>query len=198
MNANVKNSIGLLVNAYQLAAITVLIWLLIVAIALFVTEPAHGRTRPASGAVQTTERPAPGPVEAGIGKLDSQREALASARARKDPRAILAAARYIFVQSDTVYMRRAALEGSLQHRKEFERLGFVLTEEPLDADLVIRVDRMPFTVEFPFTVADRKTSLVVASGKVSSLLGTVYGKIADSFIKQAQAVRDPAPKKASK
>ena len=44
MRAKVKNGIGLLINAYQLAAICVLIWLLIVAIALFLTEPAHGAT----------------------------------------------------------------------------------------------------------------------------------------------------------
>ena len=40
MRAGVRNGIGLLINAYQLAAICVLLWLLIVAISLFLTEPA--------------------------------------------------------------------------------------------------------------------------------------------------------------
>jgi len=38
MRARVRNGIGLLINAYQLAAICVLLWLLIVAIALFICE----------------------------------------------------------------------------------------------------------------------------------------------------------------
>ena len=45
MRARVKNGIGLLINAYQLAALCVLIWLLIVAVSLFLTEPARGTTR---------------------------------------------------------------------------------------------------------------------------------------------------------
>lgn len=178
MRAGVRNGIGLLINAYQLAAICVLLWLLIVAISLFLTEPARGATRQAAG------------------DEDAQRHQLAAARLHKDPQAILAAARLVYVRSDTGYMKRKSLEGALQGRREFQQLGLVITKDSGDADLWIEVERLPFTVEFPFTVIDSKTRVVVASGKVSSLFGTVYGKIADSFIKQARAARTPQPQKA--
>jgi hypothetical protein len=181
MRAKVKNGIGLLINAYQLAIICVLIWLLIVAIALFLTEPAHGATIVMKATSQVTD------------DNEAQRRQLAEARAHKNPQAILAAARLIFVRSDTGYMKRKSLESALQSRREFQQLGLAITKDPNDADLWIEVERLPFTVEFPFTVIDSKTRIVVASGKVGSLFGTVYSKIADSFIKQASAARAPAP-----
>jgi hypothetical protein len=181
MRAKVKNGIGLLINAYQLGAICVLIWLLIVAIALFVTEPAHGATIVTSATSQAA------------GDEELQRSQLAAARAHKNPQAILAAARLIYVRSDTGYMKRKSLESALQSRREFQQLGLAVTKDQNDADLWIEVERLPFTIEFPFTVIDTKTRIVVASGKVGSLFGTVYGKIADSFIKQARAARAPLP-----
>jgi hypothetical protein len=184
MRAKVKNGIGLLINAYQLAAICVLVWLLIVAISLFLTEPAHGATIVTNPTSQTA------------GDEEMQHSQLAAARAHKNPQAILAAARLIFVRSDTGYMKRKSLEGALQHRRDFQQLGFVITKDQNDADLWIEVERLPFTIEFPFTVIDSKTHIVVASGKVGSLFGTVYGKIADSFVKQARAAREPLPQKA--
>ncbi len=183
MRAKVKNGIGLLINAYQLAALCVLIWLLIVAIALFLTEPAHGATLVTNTTSQATS------------DEEAQHNQLAAARAHKNPQAILAAARLIFVRSDTGYMKRKALESALQRRRDFQQLGLVITKDANDADLWIEVERLPFTIEFPFTVIDSKTHIVVASGKVGSLFGTVYGKIADSFVKQARAAREPLPQK---
>ena len=182
MRGNVKNGIGLLINAYQLAALCVLIWLLIVAVSLFLTEPAHGATgvslvTPQAAAAEETQR----------------MNQLAAARAQKNPRAILAVARLVYVRSDTAYMSRKSLEGALQHRRDFQEMGFAITKDADDAELWIEVDRLPFTVEFPFTVIDAKTRIVVASGKVGSLFGTVYGKIANSFAKQARAARQAAP-----
>lgn len=184
MRAKVKNGIGLLINAYQLAIICVLIWLLIVAIALFLTEPAHGATIVTNATSQATS------------DEDAPRNQLAAARAHKNPQAILAAARLIFVRSDTGYMKRKSLESALQRRRDFQQLGLAITKDANDADLWIEVERLPFTIEFPFTVIDSKTHIVVASGKVGSLFGTVYGKIADSFVKQARAAREPLPQKA--
>lgn len=184
MRAKVKNGIGLLINAYQLAAICVLLWLLVVAIALFLTEPARGATR-----MKDTPPQAAGDEEA-------QRSRLDAARAHQDPRAILAAARFVCVYSKTAYLKRESLESSLQRSHDFQQLGLAVTKDFEGADLCIEVERLPFTVEFPFTVTDTKTHLVVAGGKVSSLFGTVYGKITSSFVKQARAARAPSPQTA--
>src|SRR2546421_8576899 len=114
MRAKVKNGIGLLINAYQLAAICVLIWLLIVAIALFLTEPARGATVVMKITSQAADEDS------------AQRQQLAVARARKDPRAILAAARFVCVRSHTAYMKNESLESSLQRHKDFQQLGYVV------------------------------------------------------------------------
>src|SRR5205085_9141040 len=117
MRAKVKNGIGLLINAYQLAAICVLLWLLVVAIALFLTEPARGATR-----MKDTPTQAAGDEEA-------QRSRLDAARAHQDPRAILAAARFICVHSKTAYLKRESLESSLQRSHDFQQLGLAVTKD---------------------------------------------------------------------
>src|SRR5512144_3144746 len=99
MRTGVKNGIGLLINAYQLAALCVLVWLLIVAISLFLTEPARGAT-----CISHTQPQAAGDEEA------QRVNQLAAARAHKNPQAVLAVARLVYVRSDTSYMSRKSLE----------------------------------------------------------------------------------------
>jgi hypothetical protein len=94
-------------------------------------------------------------------------------------------------------MKRKSLEAALLDRKGFTELGFVITKEEsladlILADLIIDVDHARLQTRFPFSVVDTKTRTVVASGNVSSLFGTVAGKIANSFIKQARKARQVA------
>ena len=111
--------------------------------------------------------------------------------------AILAAARKIFVRSRTVYMKPEELESALSEEPEFKQLGLVITRDVLEADLIIEVDRAVlaevdraiFTLEFPFKVFVPGTNIVVVTGQVSSIGGTVAGKIASNLIKQIKAVR---------
>jgi hypothetical protein len=108
----------------------------------------------------------------------------------KTPKEILSQARTIFVRSNTGFLRRKALEDRLLKRKDFQQFGLVITKAEYGADLIMEVDHNHLSFRFPFTVKDPKTSIVVASGNVSSLLfRTVAGKIADSFMKQFKAAR---------
>jgi hypothetical protein len=110
----------------------------------------------------------------------------------KRPSELFAAAQTVFVRSNTVFLKRKTLEAALLDRRGFHELGFVITKDESAADLVIDADHAHFQTRFPFTVIDTKTRIVVASGNVSSLFGTVAGKIASSFIKQARAARQSA------
>ncbi|MCI0487856.1 MAG: hypothetical protein L0229_14790 [Blastocatellia bacterium] len=111
----------------------------------------------------------------------------------EDTAAILAAARKIFIRSRTAYMKPVVLENALREKPEFEQLELMITQDLSEADLIVEVDRAIFTLEFPFRAVDPETKIVVASGKVISLGGTVAGEIASSLIKQIKVARGILP-----
>ena len=103
-------------------------------------------------------------------------------------------ARSYYVETDTFYMKREALQSSLLGRDEFKAWDLQITSRKDLADLVIRVDRIPFSNHFTYTVTDRETETVVMAGKVDSLAGTVYGLIADEIVHKMKVLRgDPLP-----
>jgi hypothetical protein len=114
---------------------------------------------------------------------------------------MLATARSIYILSHTHYAPSEAIIAALQGSESFEALGIAIIEVPkdehllFDADLLFDIDRAPFTTEYSFTVIDRQSSIVVASGHVNSLFGTVPGKVTDSLVKQIKAARNNQPKK---
>ena len=57
------------------------------------------------------------------------------------------------------------------------------------ADLVVHVNRIPFSNHFTYTVTDRETATIVMAGKVDSLAGTVYGQIAKEIVEKMVRLR---------
>ncbi len=100
------------------------------------------------------------------------------------------AGRRVFVRSNSLLVRGAVVEDKLLKRPEFQQLGFVITRELSDADLVLELRHDLFTM-YVFTVVDAKTETVLASGKLSSLGGTVADKVAKRFVKEM--MRSPGP-----
>jgi hypothetical protein len=98
--------------------------------------------------------------------------------------------RRVFVRSTSLLVRGAVVEDKLLKRPEFQRLGFVITRELSEADLVLELRHDLFTM-YVFTVVDAKTETVLASGKLSSLGGTVAGKVAKRFVNEM--MRSPGP-----
>ena len=109
-----------------------------------------------------------------------------------DPKALLVSARTIYVNSQSAFVKNKAMISALSDHKELREFGLAVTDSASTADLMLSIDRSSFTIEYSFTVIHIRTRIVVASGHVSSLFGTVPGKIANSFAKQLKAAHQPA------
>ena len=118
---------------------------------------------------------------------------LAQTRPRiPDNKELVTRARSLYVESDSVFMKRENLESSLLGRAEFKAWDLQITSNPRRADMWVRVRRVPFTNHFTYTVTDRETETIVMAGKVDSLAGTVYGLIADEIVHKMKTYRgDP-------
>ena len=98
--------------------------------------------------------------------------------------------RRVFVRSKSLLVRAAVVEDKLLKRPEFTQLGFVITREESDADLIFEL-RHDLLTKYVFSVVDVRTQIVVASGKVSSLGGTVARKVAKRFVRDMARIGTP-------
>lgn len=113
---------------------------------------------------------------------------------------LMARDKIFYVCSDTFYVKKEEVEKGLLQREEFDRWGLMVTKNERDADAVIFVRRAPFQNNFPFTVTDRQSGIVIIGGEVNSLLGTVPGKIAGTIVDKLRPIYEPkqsAPKPAT-
>lgn len=111
-----------------------------------------------------------------------------------DPVASLRSARLIYVKSSSILVGSSVIEEKLQKRPEFSQMGLVITRDPDAADLILEVHHDHFT-KYVYTAVDAKANIVVAGGKLSSLGGTVAGKVAKRFLKQVMQARATPPTK---
>jgi hypothetical protein len=94
-----------------------------------------------------------------------------------------AAPRRVFVRSEALLVRAAVVEDKLMKRAEFNQMGLALTRNEGDADIILEL-RHDVLTKYVYSAVDVKTQTVIAGGKVSSLGGTVAGKVAKRFLKQ--------------
>jgi len=111
-----------------------------------------------------------------------------------DPVASLRSAKLIYVKSTSILVGTSVIEDKLQKRPEFTQMGLVITRDESAADLILEVDHDILT-KYVYTAVDPRSKIVVASGKLSSLGGTVAGKVAKRFLKQMMQARAIAPMK---
>lgn len=105
-----------------------------------------------------------------------------------DPATSLRTAKFIFVRSTSLLVGTAVVEEKLRKRQEFQQLGLLVTRDVRTADLILEVRHDLFTM-YVYTAIDPRTRVVVASGKLSSLGGTVAAKVAERFMKQLIVAR---------
>jgi hypothetical protein len=85
----------------------------------------------------------------------------------------------IFVVTESYFVKKEQLEQGLVNRKELGAWGMHVVNSEKDADMILKVERLPFQHKFAFTFTDRASSIVVMGGQVNSAFGTVAGKIAE-------------------
>ncbi len=93
------------------------------------------------------------------------------------------AQRKVFVRSKALLVKASVVEDKLMKRPEFAEMGLVLTRDPIDADIILEL-RHDVLTKYVYAAVDARTQVVLAGGKVSSLGGTVAGKVAKRFLKQ--------------
>lgn len=91
--------------------------------------------------------------------------------------------RKVFVRSKALLVKASVVEDKLMKRSEFAQMGLVLTRDPIDADIILEL-RHDILTKYVYSAVDARTQVVLAGGKVSSLGGTVAGKVAKRFLKQ--------------
>jgi hypothetical protein len=96
--------------------------------------------------------------------------------------------RRVFVRSKALLVRAAVVEEKLMKRPEFTQLGLAITRDESTADIILEL-RHDVLTKYVYSAVDTKTQTVLAGGKVSSLGGTVAGKIAKRFVKQLERGR---------
>ena len=111
----------------------------------------------------------------------------------KDPAEALRSFKTIYVKSTSLLVGVPVIETKLQKRSEFSQLCLVITRNIEEADLILVLEHDVFT-KYVYTAIHKDTNIVVASGKLSSLGGTVAGKVAKRFMKQVLKARGSAPR----
>src|SRR5215472_6536681 len=151
--------------------------------------PANPGKKTNEPAVQPSARtnPAPDPALGALAKSGlEQRVAPATVLSNNE---LLARGKTIYVISDSFFVKKEQMEKGLINRKELGEWGLHVVDSAQNADLILKVRRAPFQNNFPFTLTDRVSGIVVMGGTVNSLFGTVPGKIAGRIADKLKEVK---------
>lgn len=119
-----------------------------------------------------------------------------AAIAGADPRLILKNSKTVFVESKTVFVNPDRVQRALADQKDWPKLGLTLVQDKRVADLLIEIDHTPLTYVHTFVIVDKRTSIVVGSGKATAFDGNIAsGRIAKSVVKIFSEARLPPPTK---
>ena len=95
-----------------------------------------------------------------------------------------------YLTRDTV--SHLAQDRALALEKDWPKLDLTIVQDQRVADLIVEIDRPLFTYVHTFVVVDKRTSIVLGSGKVTAFGGTnASGGIAKNIIKMFSAARVP-------
>ncbi len=106
---------------------------------------------------------------------------------------LLARSRSIYVTSDTVFVKKADMEKYLLRQKELEEFRLHVVQNKQDADLVLNVKRIAFTNNFPYSVSDRASSIVIMQGEINAFPSKVPKEIAEALAAKLREANGKKP-----
>lgn len=113
-----------------------------------------------------------------------------------DPKQILQNAKTVFISSKTSFLTVDTVEHALTQQKDWDKLGLTIVTDQRVADLFITFDRPLFTYYHTFVITDKRTSIVLGSGKITAFDGTIAsGPLARDIVRILAAARSPEPPK---
>ena len=120
----------------------------------------------------------------------ARRERERTARERREdvsPAAIARAARTVYVRP-TRHLDKKYLEYKLHKYPELDNWGLMLVADPSAADIVLTVDKT--ALNYIFTITDRRTSVIVTSGKCVAVNGRLAAEyLGKEIVKKIRDVR---------
>jgi hypothetical protein len=120
---------------------------------------------------------------------DAPRERTRTARGREDvsPASLVREARTVYV-APSEHVEKKYLEYKLGKYDELRDWGLVLVSDPSAADLVITVDKT--ALNYIFTLTDRRTSVIVTTGKCVAVNGRLAAEyLGKEIVKKIKDVR---------
>jgi hypothetical protein len=118
-----------------------------------------------------------------------RRERARTARGREDlsPGALIREARTVYV-APSEHVEKKYLEYKLGKYDELRDWGLMLVSDPAAADLVITVDKT--ALNYIFTLSDRRTSVIVTTGKCVAVNGRLAAEyLGKEIVKKIKDVR---------
>lgn len=83
-----------------------------------------------------------------------------------DPARLFVASKTIYIDSYSNVFTATQLQNEMQKRREFADWGLSFVGEREVADLVLVIEHVPLTWEFPFSIRHQRTGIVITTGKV--------------------------------
>jgi S1-C subfamily serine protease len=111
-----------------------------------------------------------------------------------DPARLLVASRTLYVDSYSNLFKPVQLVNELRKRQEFTDWNLASVDEREVADLILVIEHVPLTWEFPFSIKHQRTGVVIAAGKIYAWGGgdgaqLMAGRIVERLTKLRASVK---------
>jgi hypothetical protein len=111
-----------------------------------------------------------------------------------DPAKLLHQSRTLYINSYSNLFKSVQLRNELQKKREFTDWSLSFVDEREVADLILEIEHVPLTWEFPFTIRHQRTGIVITTGKVYAWGGGDGGvlmasRIVDRLTKLRAAIK---------
>ena len=109
-----------------------------------------------------------------------------------DPKTILNQAKLFYIYSYSDLISGQMMEDALMKMPEFEKWKLVIVRDSKLADIEIKVEHDLFTFDYNYSMTDRRTNILLATGKVTVWDGKVAsGKFAKLIVEKLRPGREP-------